>query len=99
MLEQEIVFSEERNSWNLIVNGEWYAEAKISEFGSQKAYEQMEEMYENNLQCELEAESYDPDQVQIEIIQKKCNYAKQPLWKYHKGCSFEKEILVTEAET
>ena len=61
MLEQEIVFSEERNSWNLIVNGEWYAEAKISEFGSQKAYEQMEEMYENNLQCELEEESYDPE--------------------------------------
>ena len=62
MLYQEIVFSEERNSWNLIVNGEWYAEAKISEFGSQKAYEQMEEMYENNLQCEIEEEeSHDPD--------------------------------------
>ena len=50
------------------MNGEWYAEAKISEFGSQKAYEQMEEMYENNLQCELEEESYDPDQVQVEIF-------------------------------
>lgn len=74
MLYQEIVFSEERNSWNLIVNGEWYAEAKISEFGSQKAYEQMEEMYENNLQCEIEEceieeESYpdsDPDRDLLE---------------------------------
>lgn len=73
MLDQEIVFSEERNSWNLIVNGEWYAEAKISgATDSQKAYEQMEVMYENNLQCELEEaeleEAYDPDSVQVEII-------------------------------
>ena len=69
MLDQEIVFSEERNSWNLIVNGKWYAEAKISEAtDSQKAYEQMEAMYENNLQCEIEEESYDPDTVQIAIF-------------------------------
>lgn len=69
MLDQEIVFSKERNSWNLIVNGEWYAEAKISEAtDSQKAYEQMEAMYENNLQCEIEEESYDPDSVQIAIF-------------------------------
>ena len=26
MLNQEIVFSDERGTWNLIVNGEWYYE-------------------------------------------------------------------------
>ena len=46
-MNQEIIYSKERGTYNLIVNGEWYAEG---------SYEQMEQMYENNRVCELEAE-------------------------------------------
>lgn len=35
MLDQTLVYSEERGTWNLIVNGEWY-------------YEECEEMMCNN---------------------------------------------------
>ena len=44
MLDQELVYSEERDSWNLIVNGEWYFEG---------SYEQCEEMMFNNA-CDFE---------------------------------------------
>ena len=39
MLNQEIVYSEERGTWNLIVNGEWYFEG---------TYEQCSDMMFNN---------------------------------------------------
>ena len=45
LMQQEIIFSPSRGTYNLIVDGEWYAEG---------TYEQMEQMYENNRDCELE---------------------------------------------
>lgn len=39
MLNQELIYNEERGTWNLFVNGEWYAEG---------TYEQMDEMMFNN---------------------------------------------------
>ena len=42
-----MVYSKERDSWNLFVDGEWYAEG---------TYEQMESMYENNRNVELDCE-------------------------------------------
>ena len=39
MLEQRLCYSEERNTWNLFVNGEWYFEGN---------YEQCSEMMMNN---------------------------------------------------
>lgn len=39
MLDQELIYSEERGTWNLFVNGEWYFEG---------TYEQCEEMMFNN---------------------------------------------------
>ena len=39
MLNQELIYSEERGTWNLIVNGEWYFEGE---------YEQCCEMMANN---------------------------------------------------
>lgn len=39
MLNQDMVYSEERGTWNLIVNGEWYLEG---------TYEQCEEAMFNN---------------------------------------------------
>lgn len=41
-IEQEMVYSEERGTWNLFVNGEWYYEG---------TYEECEKMYYNNLEC------------------------------------------------
>ena len=46
-MEQSIVYSQERGTYNLIVDGEWYAEG---------TYEQMETMYDNNRMCEIERE-------------------------------------------
>lgn len=46
-MQQEMIFSEERGTWNLIVDGEWYAEGK---------YEDIEKMYDNNRMCEIEEE-------------------------------------------
>lgn len=45
MANLEMVYSEERKTWNLFVDGEWYAEG---------TYEQMEQMQENIIMCELE---------------------------------------------
>ena len=39
MLDQTLVYSEERGTWNLIVNGEWYYEG---------TYEECTEMMCNN---------------------------------------------------
>lgn len=44
-MQQEMIYSEERGTWNLIVDGEWYAEGN---------YEYIEKMYDNNRMCELE---------------------------------------------
>lgn len=44
---QEMIYSEERGTWNLFVDGEWYAEG---------TWEQMEQMRENNVLCEIERE-------------------------------------------
>ncbi len=44
MLDQRFVYSEERCTWNRIVNGEWYFEV---------SYEQCEEMMFNNA-CDFE---------------------------------------------
>lgn len=54
MLNQEMVFSEERQTWNLFVNGEWYYEG---------TYEQVEEAMFNNAVCDAEEEvgCYEPD--------------------------------------
>ena len=54
MLSQEMLFSEERQTWNLFVNGEWYLEG---------TYEQCDEAMLNNAICDAEAEVtvYDPD--------------------------------------
>lgn len=38
-MNQELIYSEERGTWNLFVNGEWYYEG---------TYEQCEEMMFNN---------------------------------------------------
>jgi len=46
-MQQEMIFSEERGTWNLFVDGEWYAEGN---------YEYIEKMYDNNRMCELEEE-------------------------------------------
>lgn len=46
-MQQEIVYSKERETWNLFVDGEWYYEG---------TYEECEEMYDNNVNCELESE-------------------------------------------
>lgn len=40
---QEIRYSAERDTWNLFVDGEWYAEGD---------YEYCQKMYDNNLQAE-----------------------------------------------
>lgn len=39
MLDQELIYSKERGTWNLIVNGEWYYEG---------TYEECSEMMFNN---------------------------------------------------
>lgn len=54
MMNQQMIFNEERQTWNLIVDNEWYAEG---------TYEQMMQMWENNLQCEAEEDDayYDYD--------------------------------------
>lgn len=44
-MQQEMIYNEERETWNLFVDGEWYAEG---------TYEQIEKMYDNNRECELE---------------------------------------------
>ena len=44
MLEQTMIYSEERGTWNLIVNGEWYFEG---------TWEQCEQMMFDNA-CEEE---------------------------------------------
>lgn len=46
-MQQEIVYSEERGTYNLFVDGEWYAEG---------TYEYVEAMYDNNRICEIEEE-------------------------------------------
>ena len=56
MLNQEIVFSEERQTWNLFVNGEWYYEG---------TYEQVEEAMMNNAICDAE-EEYSEDEYEEE---------------------------------
>ena len=54
MLNQEIHFSEERQTWNLFVDGEWYYEG---------TYEQVEEAMFNNAMCDAEEEvgCYEPE--------------------------------------
>lgn len=47
MLQQEMVYSKERGTWNLFVNGEWYLEG---------TYEQCEEAMFNNAVCDAEEE-------------------------------------------
>lgn len=51
-MQQQMEYSEERGTWNLFVDGEWYAEG---------TYDLIEGMYENNRMCELEQydEQYD----------------------------------------
>ena len=41
----EIIYNEERGTYNLILNGEWYAEGN---------YEYIEKMVENIRECETE---------------------------------------------
>ena len=43
----EIIYNEERGTYNLILNGEWYAEGN---------YEYIEKMVENIRKCETEEE-------------------------------------------
>lgn len=47
MLNQEVVWSEDRKSWNLFVNGEWYYEG---------TYEECSEMMFNNAEEYWESE-------------------------------------------
>ncbi|MBO6255297.1 MAG: hypothetical protein J6O49_16925 [Bacteroidaceae bacterium] len=49
-----MIYSEERGTWNLIVDGEWYAEGN---------YEYIEKMYDINRMCEIEDQEarYDYD--------------------------------------
>lgn len=44
-MEQDIYYSEERGTWNLIVNGEWYCEG---------TYEQCDDMMRRNAASEGE---------------------------------------------
>lgn len=44
-MQQEMFYDEDRGTWNLIVDGEWYAEGN---------YEYIEKMYDNNRMCEIE---------------------------------------------
>ena len=50
MLNQEMIFSEERQTWNLFVDGEWYLEG---------TYEQVEEAMFDNAVCDAEEEDMD----------------------------------------
>ena len=50
-MDQMLIFSEERQTWNLFVNGEWYFEGD---------YETCEEMMMNNAADYYEPE-YEPD--------------------------------------
>lgn len=52
MLNQELVYNEERGTWNLFVNGEWYAEG---------TYEQMDEMMFNNASDYYGDDEYEED--------------------------------------
>ena len=54
MMNQNLVFSEERQSWNLFVDGEWYFEG---------TYEQCEDMMFNNMVDDTpdEVETFDFD--------------------------------------
>lgn len=52
MLEQHIEYSEERGTWNLFVNGEWYLEG---------TYEQCEDAMFNNACDDDEYEEYEED--------------------------------------
>ena len=59
MLSQELIYSEERGTWNLFVNGEWYFEGE---------YEQCADMMWNNAADDNEDDFYDyyddyPDEV------------------------------------
>ena len=47
MLSQELIYSEERGTWNLFVDNEWYYEG---------TYEQCEEAMLNNAICDAEEE-------------------------------------------
>lgn len=49
MINQEMIFSEERQTWNLFVDGEWYYEG---------TYEQVEEAMLNNAVCDAEVDDY-----------------------------------------
>lgn len=52
MLDQRLVYSEERGTWNLFVNGEWYLEG---------TYEQCETAMFNNACDEYEDDYYEED--------------------------------------
>lgn len=52
MLSQELIYSEERKTWNLFVNGEWYFEGD---------YEQCADMMWNNAVDDSEDDFYDYD--------------------------------------
>jgi hypothetical protein len=47
MAQIEIIYNEEKNTYNLIKDGEWYAEGD---------YEYIEKMVENIRKCEIEEE-------------------------------------------
>ena len=46
-MEMDLVFNDYKGTWNLIKDGEWYAEGD---------YEQMQEYYDNCIMAEIEAE-------------------------------------------
>lgn len=46
-MEMDLVFNDHKGTWNLIKDGEWYAEG---------SYEQMQEYYDNCIMAEIEAE-------------------------------------------
>ena len=48
-MQQEMVYSEERGTWNLFVDGEWYLEG---------TYEQCDEAMFNNAVCDGEEDSW-----------------------------------------
>ena len=61
MLSQELIYSEERGTWNLFVNNEWYWEG---------TYEQCVDMMNNNAAEEFddypeEPYPYDPDEEEV----------------------------------
>lgn len=51
-MQQKMVYSEERGTWNLFVDGEWYLEG---------TYGQCDEAMLNNAVCDGEG-SYEPDE-------------------------------------